>query len=290
MKYFVIICAVISALLSCNGGQSADSKKMQTENDSLKLLLAKNEVEMNDMLDILNSVEEDISIIREAEDFINVQKDTELTNSKRVEIKRNMDLIVETLKKNKKQLADLQDKVNAGNVRSTALQNTIDRLTKDIGEKSEMIVRMQNELAQKDEEIKTLTDQVEELHDGIRILENENVTQSERISQQDKDLHTVYYCFGTKKELKEQNILSGGGLFSKSKVLIDDRFNKEYFIEIDRRRVTEIPLFAGKAEIKTNHPDDTYTFVKDDEGNLTLEIKDPEKFWSLGKYLVIVVG
>lgn len=57
-----------------------------------------------------------------------------------------------------------------------------------------------------------------------------------KLNAQDKALHTAYYCFGTSKELKEQKILSGGGLFSKSKVL-QSGFNKDYFISIDIREV-----------------------------------------------------
>ena len=45
--------------------------------------------------------------------------------------------------------------------------------------------------------------------------------QSEKFNAQDKALHTAYYCFGTSKELKEQKILSGGGLFSKSKSIAE---------------------------------------------------------------------
>ena len=109
------------------------------------------------------------------------------------------------------------------------------------------------------------------------------------MNTQDKALHTAYYCFGTSKELKEQKILSGGGLFSKSKVL-QSGFNKDYFISIDIREVKEIPLFASKAKLKSNHPEGSYEFVEDEDGNLTLKINDEKAFWSLGKYLVIEVG
>ena len=68
----------------------------------------------------------------------------------------------------------------------------------------------------------------------------------------DKQLHTAYYCFGTAKELKDQKILSGGGLFAKSKVL-QSGFNKDYFISIDIREVKENPAVRrqGKAEIQS---------------------------------------
>ena len=78
-------------------------------------------------------------------------------------------------------------------------------------------------------------------------------------------------------------------MFSKSKVL-QAGFNKDYFISVDIREVKEIPLFAGKAKLKSNHPEGSYEFVEDEDGNLTLYIKDEKAFWSLGKYLVIEVS
>jgi chromosome segregation ATPase len=268
---------------------SAEYKKMKTENDSLKLHIKKSEAEMDDMLGILDAIENDIKSIRETEKYLDLQKDTELSGSKREQIKSNMAVVVETLKKNKQQLAELQEKLNASNVHSSALQKTIDRLTKDINEKAEFIVRLQNDLNRKDRQITELSGQVEELSADIEMLRELSESQNERISNQDKSLHMVYYCFGTKKELKEQQILTGGGLFSKSKALQGD-FNKEYFITIDKRQVTAIPLYASKAKIKTNHPEGSYNFFKDPEGNLTLEINNPDRFWSLSKYLVIEVG
>jgi len=288
MKKVLALCALIFALTACTQ-YSSEYKRAQNENDSLKLQLMKNEAEMNEMLSILNDIESDIQSIREAEDFLTIQKDSELSASKRDQIKNSMLTITETLKKNRQQLAELQEKLNNSDVQSTALRKTIERLTNDVNEKSELIIRLQGELGQKDEQIQELAVQVEELNTDVRILEGVNLTQSELINEQEQSLNKVFYCFGTKKELKEQNILSGGGLFSNSKTLEGD-FNKEYFLSIDKRQVTAIPLYSSKAKVKTNHPDGSYSFFKDQDGNLTLEIKDVNKFWSLSKYLVIVVG
>lgn len=130
---------------------------------------------------------------------------------------------------------------------------------------------------------------VSDLNDDVENLATTTAAQAEKLSEQDKALHTAFYCFGTSKELKAQNILSKNGLFGKTKVL-QAGFNKDYFISIDIREVTEIPLFASKAKLRSNHPEGSYEFVEDAEKNLTLHITNIEQFWSLGKYLVIEVG
>ena len=288
MNKILIFCACIITFTACTQ-YSSDYKKAQAENDSLRLQMKKSELEMNEILATLNAIEDDIQSIREAEYFITVQKDSELSGSKREQLKNNMSLITETLRKNKQQLSELQDKLNKSSIHSSALQKSIERLTNDINEKSKLIIKLQSDLGKRDEQIKNLSTQVEGLSEDVKILEDENISQSEVIEKQGKMLNTVYYCFGTKKELKEQNILTGGGLFSKSKAL-EGEFNKEYFIMGDKRKVTEIPLYASKVKIRTNHPEDTYKFVKDDDGNAILKIYDIDKFWSLSKYLVIEIG
>ena len=155
--------------------------------------------------------------------------------------------------------------------------------------KANMIVTLQEDLAKKNVRIQELDEMVASLNEDVEDLSTTTAAQSEKLQEQDKKLHTAYYCFGTAKELKDQKILSGGGLFAKSKVL-QSGFNKDYFISIDIREVKEIPLFAGKAKLKSNHPEGSYEFVKDEDGNMTLKITDEKAFWSLGKYLVIEVG
>ena len=239
----------------------------------------------------LNDIESDFQSIRDAENYLTIQQQTggELNQSRRDQIKQNMQLISETLKKNKEQISQLEEKLKKSGIQSSALRKTIDRLSSELDQKATMIVALQEDLAKKNVRIQELDEMVSSLNEDVESLATTAAAQSEKLNAQDKALHTAYYCFGTSKELKEQKILSGGGLFSKSKVL-QSGFNKDYFISIDIREVKEIPLFASKAKLKSNHPEGSYEFVEDEDGNLTLKINDEKAFWSLGKYLVIEVG
>lgn len=290
MKKVLLACVCTAMLASC-GQNSAEYKKLKAENDSLRIENARSTDEMNEILGTLNDVEADIQSIRDAENYLNIQQQTggDLSKSNREQIKENMQLISETLKKNKQQISELQDKLKKSGIQSAALKKTIDRLSSELDQKATMIVALQEDLAKKNVRIQELDEMVSSLNEDVENLSTTAAAQSEKLNEQDKALHTAYYCFGTSKELKDQKILSGGGLFSKSKVL-QSGFNKDYFISIDIREVKEIPLFAGKAKLKSNHPEGSYEFIKDEDGNLTLKITDTKAFWSLGKYLVIEVG
>lgn len=290
MKKLLLACTCATLLVSC-GQNSAEYKKLKAENDSLKIENTKSSSEMNEILSILNDVEADIQSIRDAENYLNIQQQTggEFSKSNREQIKQNMQLISETLKKNKETINQLEDKLKKSGIQSAALKKTINRLSSELDQKATMIVALQEDLAKKNVRIQELDEMVSSLNEDVESLATTAAAQSEKLNEQDKALNTAYYCFGTSKELKDQKILSGGGLFSKSKVL-QSGFNKDYFISVDIREVKEIPLFAAKAKLKSNHPEGSYEFVKDEDGNLTLNITDPRTFWSLGKYLVIEVG
>ena len=290
MKKLLLACTCATLLVSC-GQNSAEYKKLKAENDSLKIENTKATSEMNEILSTLNDVEADIQSIRDAENYLNLQQQTggEFSKSNREQIKQNMQLISETLKKNKETISQLEDKLKKSGIQSAALRKTISRLSSELDQKATMIVALQEDLAKKNVRIQELDEMVSSLNEDVENLATTAAVQSEKLNEQDKALNTAYYCFGTAKELKDQKILSGGGLFSKSKVL-QSGFNKVYFISVDVREVKEIPLFAAKAKLKSNHPEGSYEFVKDEDGNLTLNITDPKTFWSLGKYLVIEVG
>ena len=290
MKKLLLACTCATLLVSC-GQNSAEYKKLKAENDSLKIENTKATSEMNEILSTLNDVEADIQSIRDAENYLNLQQQTggEFSKSNREQIKQNMQLISETLKKNKEPISQLEDKLKKSGIQSAALRKTISRLSSELDQKATMIVALQEDLAKKNVRIQELDEMVSSLNEDVENLATTAAAQSEKLNEQDKALNTAYYCFGTAKELKDQKILSGGGLFSKSKVL-QSGFNKDYFISVDVREVKEIPLFAAKAKLKSNHPEGSYEFVKDEDGNLTLNITDPKTFWSLGKYLVIEVG
>ena len=290
MKRIVLFLLSTALLTASCVENSSEYQKLKSENEELKADKAKSTEELNEMLSTLNDIQTDIESIKDAEQYLKIEPSNgEMNANKKEQIRNNMKLIAETLKNNREQLNTLQEKLKKSNIQSSALQKTIDRISKELNEKAQMIAGLQEELAKKDIRIKELDDIVANLNENVETLSATTVEQTKKINEQDKQLHRAYYCFGTSKELKEQNILTGGGLFSKSK-MAKENFNEDYFISIDTREVTSIPLYARKATVRSSHPENSYRFVKDAEGNLTLEIVNAKSFWSLSKYLVVEVG
>ena len=66
-------------------------------------------------------------------------------------------------------------------------------------------------------------------------------------------------------------------------------FNKDYFTKIDIRVDKVIKLYSKSAKVLTSHPAGSYSLDKDANGLYTLRISNPTAFWSVSKYLVVVV-
>lgn len=278
------ILLLVGLVVSCtNVRESKEYKELQAQRDSLLMQSADAEGEAAEMMSVISEVESNFEKIREAEKYISTQSANqgEMNQDTKQRVNDNFNMINEILQRNKQQLDELNRKYNSNNKEVAALKNTINRLNQEMQESTGRLVVLQAELAIKDEQIAQLS------HD-ITSLAVEAEQQSATIREQERSLNTAYYVFGTVNELKDQKILSGG--FLRSTRVLQDTFNKDYFLQIDIREVTEIPLYEKTGKLWSTHPEGTYEFVKGSDDNLTFIITDTQRFWSLTKYLIIEVG
>lgn len=286
MRKVLILLFVATFILSCTNSKKVKESNeyiaLQSQLDSLQAVLENSDAETQEMMSVISEVEANFEIIREAEKFISTQsaQTGEMSKSTKNRVNDNFQMIQDILRKNKAQLADLNSKYAGSNKQIASLQSTINRLNKEMEESSTRLSFLQNELSKRDEAIEKLSENIGELSQHAE-------EQQEKIREQDKSINTAYYVFGTASELKDQRILSGG--FLKSTKVMQETFNKDYFLEIDIRDVTQIPLYTTKAKLWSNHPEGTYQFEEASNGNQTLQITDTQRFWSLTKYLIIEV-
>ena len=289
-KILLSVAVMVSMMFTACNSKSGDVEKLRQENDSLVQLNAQTKADFDEMLQLMNDVEDGFKQIKEAENYLVVQSSAtgEVDMTTRERLKSDMQLVAQTLKDNKEKLAKLQSQLKNSKYQSSQFQKTVERLNAEIESKTAMIVSLQEELAKRDVRIQELDNAVSELADQVNTLSEETEKQKSTISSQEKEINTVYYVFGTTKELKEQKIISGGGLFKASEVMKGD-FYKNYFTKEDLRTFKQVSLESKKAKLLTAHPEGSYTFEKNDKDLLTLVITNPTEFWSLSKYLVIKV-
>lgn len=189
---------------------------------------------------------------------------------------------------NRNRIAELEEQLKNSKYASSQLKKAITNLKEELAAKTQQIETLQIELASKNIRIAELDDAVAGLNQNVADLTAENKAKEAMVASQDKALNVAWFVFGTSSELKDQKIISKKFL-QKTKVLEDDDFNKDYFTQIDIRTDKEIKLYSKEAKLLTAHPEGTYELKKDAKGQLTLVITNPNKFWSISRYLVIEV-
>lgn len=288
MKPVFFILTILLVMFSSCGKHSADYKALKAQNDSLMQAKQAMQGELDSYFSAMNDIEQNIEKIKSTENTISIQPiGKELDGDTRKKINDDMTYLNDMLQSNKEELARLKAKLRKSAFHSAEIERTIIRLTKSLEVESGRVDSLQQELSKKDSLISQLGNTVNDLGKNVNELSLQNKQKDTKIKEQDENLHAAWYVFGTKKELKEQKIVSTDGLFSPQRVLQGD-FNKNYFVRIDARNTKSIPLYSTHAKILTNHPKSSYTLEKQN-GNFVLLIVDPTNFWSVSKYLVIEV-
>lgn len=254
---------------------------MKTEATSL-------ETDYNETLKILNDVENGFAVIRESENKMRVElPGIEGQNAtKRQQIASQLTQIKEILDQNRSRIEELQRISGQKGKQNSTLAATIKRMETELNERTSLIASLQDELVHKNVRIEELTTTVTDLNHGLANLNEVSQQQQTTIRNQDKNINTVWYCVATSQELKEAQILSGNGLFRPSTVL-DKTFDQTAFKEADLRNVFAVSTDSKRVKMLSTHPKDSYTLAKGDDKMITIEITDPEKFWSVSKYLVV---
>ncbi len=273
----ILSVALVALMLSSCVEKSKKYQQLLAEKDAVVLENQNIEKEYNAALGIISDVENNLSAIRDAEGLMLIKGESitqrDQLNSELIQIKESMAV-------NRAKLDSLSNVLEKSNKDRAQLRSTIKKLQAQIAEKEATIVAMQEQLAQKDEEIAGLNTQVTTLNEDLTKANAEKEEQSRVIADQITELNTVYYVGATKKELKANGILT-------SKYILRQEVPAEAFTKADKRELPEIVFETKKAKVLSAHPTESYTIVLKDNQSV-LQINNPELFWSVTKYLVVV--
>lgn len=286
MKRILLLSVCVALLTSCGYMGKNDATKGQ--NDSLSEALAQRDAELNRLMEAFNEIQEGFRMINEAENRVDLESGVMEGRSDIQKIKDDVCFIMEKLEANRKRIAELEEQLEGSRYASSQLKTTVANLNKELLSKTQQIETLQAELASKNIRIAELDDAIVGLTQHVNDLVAENKAKSAIVASQDRALNAAWFVFGTNSELREQKIISKKFL-QKKKVLESDDFNKEYFTQIDIRTDKQIMLYSSQAKLLTSHPAGSYEFKKNEKGQLALLITNPNKFWSVSRYLVIEV-
>ena len=277
----ILTVAIVLIFTGC-GVNKVQEDSRDVVYDSLQQIISQKNAELNDIMGTFNDIQEGFREINMAQGRVNLNGIASEKMSKE-DIMENISFIQRTMQLNRERIARLQQQLKSSSLNADKLSATIEGLTLQLNEKQKQIDQLEAQLKDKDLVIEKQGKEITRLNDNVGQLTASDAAKAEALQKQDKEMHTAWYVFGTKKELKSQGILKS------SDVLKSSDFNKNYFTRIDIRVVKSIKLYSKNVELLTSHPSDSYSLERDAQKQYILYINNPDAFWSVSRYLVMLV-
>ena len=286
MKRIIIALLIVPFFVGCN---QKELKQLREQNQQLTVMAQEKDSSINDFIGALNTIEENLEIIKQKENIIAVNAENP-NQSQKQKIASDLTSINNLLEQNKLKIEELDKKLNNSWYQNSKLRKLTDRLKAELETKEGEIVVLNDKVAKLNIEVENLNGKVTELNGTVLALNTENENKAKQIENTTSNLNTAYYVFGTSKELKEKNVISkdGGFIGIGTTAVLSKDFNTSEFEKIDITKTTTIPVIGKKISLVTNHPSSSYKV----EGAETVEgitILDPVEFWKSSKYLVVSV-
>lgn len=283
MKRIILFGVFYVSLLILTACKNESSSENKIERDSI----AFENQRLNEFLDIVSY---SLDSINGQERYLYQDKEGRIITNKE-QIRNNLNLFKYTLDEQRKRIAELEEQLkNSDSQHSKKIQAIINSMQSQLDEKEAVIAHLEKELERKDANISSLRTHVEKLSSNVSTLTNQ-VEELNEINQEKEEnlqsanqeivsLSTGYVLMGTKKNLSESGVLSGGFL-KKKKVIISNAQNN-IFTKVDTRTCKSIEIPGKNAKVLTPQPSSSFSI----EGN-TIVITNSEVFWSASRYLVI---
>jgi hypothetical protein len=286
MKRILIAILIVPLFFSCN---QQELKQLKEQNQQLTVMAQEKDSSINEFIESLNTVEENLEIIKQKENIIAVNSENP-NQSQKQRIASDLTSINNLIEQNKLKIEELDKKLNNSWYQNSKLSKLTDRLKAKLQVKENEIIQLNDKVGKLNIEVDNLNGQVTELSGTVLALNTENETKTKVIENTTSELNTAYYVFGTTKELQDKNIISkdGGFIGIGKTAILNTNFSGDEFEKIDITKTTTIPVIGKKISFVTNHPSGSYKV----EGAETVEgitILDPVEFWKSSKYLVVAV-
>ncbi len=276
------------ALSACNQKNETEEAHKQAIADASKVELQNAVADRDQLFLLVNEISQGMDQIKDLENILTVNANAGgETPSQREQIQADIASIQKALQERREKLAELEKKLNNSTLTNNNLRSTIATLRNQIDTQSNEIESLKTILTAAKARIGELNTAVDSLNTTVTTV----TAQKDEAEQQSVDLanelNTCFYAVGSKKELKDNEIIETGFL-RKTKIMEGD-FDRNFFTTADKRTLTTIPLHSDKAKVLTNQPESSYV-IEDVDGQKVLRITNPASFWSLSNYLVVQIN
>lgn len=275
MRKLLTSFVTVVLLCACNEGKKAPIES--GTNDSIAAVVLDEPLdnqEVDQMVELVNAVGACLDSIQLKENMLfKVEESTP-----KEQILNRLHAFQDLLDRKQAQIGKLLSENKSNKLAMSNLQKMTDYLQTQLKQKSAQIAKLEDAVQNKDAKISELRFSLNSLTAETDYLKDQNV-------EQDKLLNQVFYIIGTKDELKNLGLLSGGGLSKKRANYANIDQNK--FIAADIRNFEKLSIESKSPKLITEKPESSYTLINNEDGTTTLQITDAKAFWTASPYLII---
>ena len=266
------ILTIVFAVLWINA--NGKSKDIMKNNEELKKLYETSTSTINEIQSSLESLEQDLS------GQLFTQKEIPGTSpeERRTKIISSIANMRDQIEADKKKIATLEKQLATSKSQLKGVQEIVNKLKTSISEKEQIMDELQQRLGILNETLET------ERRTSAEEIQKREMTITEKeqqITQQSIEANTIYYVYGTRKELMSKGIMDRkGGLLGIGKVsTVKQNIPVEQFTTINLLENQQLTFPATKKgySILTNHPATSYKVEKEGDQNV-LTILDATSF------------
>lgn len=281
IKLLSILIAASLFIGSCKEDSNEDSYLTEQElgeisRDSLEFMF----------IQTLNEIESNLKMIREKEGLIVLGPGSDLESgiNTKEKILRNIQIINSLMDENRAKIETLKTALNKTEAENKQMHLLTDAVNEKLIHQEEQINYLKEQLSNKNFEI-------DELNTKLTYLEFQDEKLQLIITDLENELNTGHYIVGSYKELKEKGVAEkeGGVLWFGRTKSMNENFKETDFTVINIKENTTIPIFSKKAQLLSEHKNETYEFITEDNQISYLNIIDPKQFWKTSKYLIIEI-
>lgn len=287
-KTFTVLSLALFAMAfaACNMHQDELDAAIK-KNDSLALIIQNKDTELDSLFATLNEIEENLAAVSARYNSVQELRRANIEGQPNVKSQINAQIkdIENLMAANKQKIASLQSKINSNTKEGTRLQELVSRQEERIAQQESQIAQLLTELENNKVIIKKLNQDVTELTAS-------NEQKDQYIKLQTAEANRAYYVVGSYSDLNEAGIVSkaGGFIGIGRRQGTNSEMPLDRFTQIDRTKVTTIPVNMKRALVVSKHPENSYELVMDENDDKMvsyLRILNPAKFWEQTRFLVI---
>jgi uncharacterized coiled-coil protein SlyX len=205
-----------------------------------------------------------------------LQSEGETPQTHRDAVLERIALLKAGLERTKERIQDLDDRLKKSGTRIAGMERMIVGLRKTVAEKEQLIAQLGGEVDSLETRVAGLSADVE-----VKQLE---------VEDRQRELATVFYAMGTKKELTKSGVVEekGGVLGLGETLKPTGQVNEALFTALDTDQEDVIRIPAEKARVLSAQPVSSYELRPVSKELVELRILDPKEFRKV-RHLVILM-